>query len=189
VDTASRRRASAEGRASLRFFSSIRWGRLLDVLALCLVAFVAWKIFLAPRGLDVAHAYPAPRIAYPKLDGGTFRISDARGRVLFLDFYASWCDPCRIETPLIQRYARAHPGVAVVPIDVGEPRLVATRYAKQFGLQGVVLDPSASSQGFFQVEGFPTVVVIDPQGRIRATWSGLNPAIELAMANAAKKLQ
>lgn len=158
------------------------------MLALCIVAFVAWKILLAPRALD-SRPYPAPRIAYPKLDGGTFRISDVRGHVTFLDFYASWCEPCNLETPLIERYAHANPQVAVVPIDVGEPAIVAATFAKRFKLHGVVLDPSSSSQGFFQVSGFPTIVVIDPQGRIRATWSGFNPAIELAMSNAQKKLK
>jgi thiol-disulfide isomerase/thioredoxin len=178
----------AEGKASQRFFWSNKWGRVLDVVALGVVLFVAWKILLAPRALDVRKAYPAPRIAYPKLDGGTFRISDNRGRVSFLDFYASWCEPCNLETPLIQRYVRANPDAAVVPIDVGEPAAVAAHYAQRFGLKGVVLDPKGSSQGFFQIEGFPTIVVIDPQGRIRATWSGFNPAIELAMTHAAKTL-
>ncbi len=183
------RRALAEDRASRRFFWSNKWGRVADVLALGFVAFVAWKIFFAPRALDVARAYPAPRIAYPKLDGGTFHVSDDRGRVLFLDFYASWCEPCRLEAPLVLQYAKAHPNAAVVPIDVGEPAKVATYYARRLHLKDVVLDPTSSSQGFFQVEGFPTIVVIDPQGRIRATWSGFNPAIELAMANAQKTLQ
>ena len=151
------------------------------------MAFVAWKIFLAPRALDT-RPYPAPRIAYSKLDGGTFHISDVHGRVLFLDFYASWCEPCQLETPMIQRYARKNPQVAVVPIDVGEPAIVAADFAKRYKLKGVVLDPSSLSNGFFQIGGFPTVVVIDPQGRIRATWTGFNPAIELAMSNAQKKL-
>lgn len=177
-----------EGKASQRFFWSNRWGRVLDVVALCVVALVAWKIFLAPRALN-ATAYPAPRIAYPKLDGGTFRISDEHGRVTFLDFYASWCDPCKVETPLIEHYARRNPQVAVVPIDVGEPASVAAVFAKRYGLKGVVLDPKSYSQGFFLINGFPTIVVIDPQGRIRATWAGFNPAIELAMSNAQKKLQ
>ncbi len=158
------------------------------MLALCVVALVVWKILLAPRALDVAKAYPAPRIAYPKLDGGTFHISDEHGRLLFLDFYASWCEPCRLETPLIERYAHANPQVVVVPIDVGEPAAVAAHFAQRYKLKGVVLDPSSSSQGFFQIDGFPTVVVIDPQGRIRASWSGFNPAIELAMSNAQRKL-
>ena len=167
---------------------SNKWGRVFDVLALCVVALVAWKILLAPRALN-ATPYPAPRIAYPKLDGGTFHISDLRGRVTFLDFYASWCEPCNLETPLIERFARANPQSAVVPIDVGEPAVVAAHYAQRFKLKGVVLDPRSSSQGFFQIDGFPTIVVIDPQGRIRATWSGFNPAIELAMSNAQKTLR
>jgi thiol-disulfide isomerase/thioredoxin len=161
---------------------------VLDAAALLVVVFVAWKIFFAPRALSIAAAYPAPRIAYPKLEGGTFHISDERGRVVFLDFYASWCDPCRLETPLIERYSRAHPEVAVVPIDVGEPAVAARRFADRFGLSGVVLDPTSSAQGFFQIQGFPTVVVIDPQGRVRATWPGFNPAIEVAMAHAAQTL-
>ena len=154
-----------------------------------MVAFAAWKIFFAPRALSLASAYPAPRIAYPKLAGGTFHVSDERGRVLFLAFYASWCEPCRLEEPLVERYARAHPRVAVIPIDVGEPRAVVAAYARRLRLRDVVLDPKSSSQGFFQIEGFPTMVVIDPQGRIRATWTGFNPAIGLAMANAEKTLR
>jgi thiol-disulfide isomerase/thioredoxin len=178
-----------EGKESRRFFSSTKWGRVFDALALCVVAFIGWKIFFAPRALNVANAYPAPHIAYPKLDGGTFHISDERGHVVFLDFYASWCEPCRLEAPLVQHYVHAHPNVVLVPIDVGEPAAVAAAYAQRMHLKDVVLDPTSGSQGFFQIEGFPTIVVIDPQGRIRATWSGFNPAIELAMAHAQKTLQ
>ncbi len=169
-----------------------RWltpGRFLDAIAILVIAFVAWKIFIAPRVLKDAGAYPAPRVAYQKLEGGTFHVSDARGRVLFLDFFASWCEPCKLEIPMVERYAKTHPNVSVVPIDVGEPRLVVERFAKQFKLRNVALDPAGSAQGFFQINGFPTIVVIDPQGRIRATWSGFNPAIGMAMSNAEKKLQ
>ena len=169
-----------------------RWltpGRFLDAIAIALIAFVAWKIFIAPRAFKSAGAYPAPHVAYEKLDGGTFRVSDARGRVLFLDFFASWCEPCKLEMPMVEHYARSHRNVMVVAIDVGEPRVVAERFAKLYKLQNVALDPTSSAQGFFQIQGFPTIVVIDPQGRIRATWSGFNPAIGLAMANAEKELQ
>lgn len=169
-----------------------RWltpGRFLDVLAIAVIAFVAWKIFIAPRALKGADAYPAPHVAYQKLDGGTFHVSDARGHVLFLDFFASWCEPCKLELPMVERYARTHPNVSVMTIDVGEPRIVAARFAKANKLKNVALDPTSSAQGFFQIQGFPTIVVIDAQGRIRATWSGFNPAIGMAMSNAEKELQ
>jgi cytochrome c biogenesis protein CcmG/thiol:disulfide interchange protein DsbE len=174
-----------------RFWSPNRpgWGRLLDAAALLVIAFVAWKIFLAPRALGVARAHPAPHVIYQRLDGGTFALADQRGRLVFLDFFASWCEPCRLEIPMVERYARAHPEVLVVPVDVGEPAAVAGRFATRFHLRGVVLDPKALSQGFFAIQGFPTIVVIDPQGRIRATWTGFNPAIALAMANAERTLK
>lgn len=169
-----------------------RWftpGRLLDALAILVVLFVVWKIFIAPRALKDANAYPAPRVSYQTLDGKSFSVQDAHGRVLFLDFFASWCEPCKIEMPLVERYARTHPNVLVVPVDVGEPPAVVARFAKTYKLQHVALDPRSLSQGFFQIQGFPTIVVIDPQGRIRAAWSGLNPAIALAMSNAEKRLR
>ena len=163
-------------------------GRIWDALAILVIAFVAWKIFIAPRTFKQPGAYPAPRIAYQRLDGGTFHITDARGHVLFIDFFASWCEPCKLELPLVERYANAHPEIKVVPVDVGEPRAVAAAFAERYHLQNVALDPRSSAQGFFQIEGFPTITVIDRSGNIRATWSGLNPAIEMAMSNAERSL-
>ncbi len=162
--------------------------RLWDFLAVVIVLAIAWKIFLAPRSLSVAAAYPAAHATYQRLDGGAFRVTQARGSVLFLDFYASWCEPCREELPKVEMYARTHPSVEVVPVDVGEPRAVAVGFARQLDLQNVVLDPDALSRGFFSISGFPTIVAIDSQGRVRATWAGYDPLVESTMAHAAATL-
>ena len=165
------------------------WGRVLDVLAVLVIAFVVWKLFVAPRAMKGApDAYPVPRVTYERLGGGTFSPYDARGKVLFLDFFATWCEPCRLEMPMVERYARAHPEVTVVAIDVGEPESLVAPFAKKYHLTSVALDPSTRSQGLFQIDGFPTIVVIDPQSRIRATWTGFNPAIEMAMASAVQSV-
>ena len=107
---------------------------------------------------------------------------------MFLDFYASWCEPCKIQLPLIERWRSAHPNAVVVPVDVGEPRRVAADFARRYALRGVALDPAVSARPLFGVEGFPTVVVIDAHGNIRAKWEGLNPAIGLALSNAQASL-
>lgn len=160
------------------------------MLAIAVIAFVAWKWFVAPRALENAtNAFPAPHVSYARLDGGTFALTAHRGRVVFLDFWASWCEPCRLSLPIAEAYAKAHPGVDVIPVDVGEPREVAAAYAKAHDMHAVVIDPQHISEGYFQIAGFPTMVVIDPQGRLRATWAGFNPLLASNMENARKALQ
>lgn len=168
-----------------RFFSL---GRVWDALALIAVAFALWKIFIAPRSLLAPHSLPAPHAVYERLDGGTFRVAEQRGHTLFLDFYASWCEPCKVELPLVEGWAASHPQAVVVPVDVGEPRSVVAAFAQRFHIRGVALDPHTSAQPFFNVTGFPTIVVIDSAGDIRAKWEGLNPAIALALTHAQKTL-
>ena|SRR5579871_893400 len=167
-----------------------RWftaSRFLDLLAVAVIAFVAYRLLIAPRVFS-AKAQPAPHVTYQSLSGPPFVLTQHHGRVVFLDFWASWCEPCKLSLPLVESFARAHPEVDVVPVDEGEPKPLVSEYAKQHGLTHVALDTAMLSQGFFQLDGFPTIVVIDPQGRIRATWQGYNPAVELNMSNAEQSL-
>jgi thiol-disulfide isomerase/thioredoxin len=143
---------------------------------------------VAPRWFGAPGAHPAPHAVYDRLDGNTFRIADQRGHVVFLDFYASWCEPCKVELPLVERWRNTHPNAVVVPVDVGEPRRVAADFARRYALRDVALDPKVSARSLFGVEGFPTVVVIDSRGDVRAKWEGLNPAIGLALSHAQASL-
>jgi thiol-disulfide isomerase/thioredoxin len=167
---------------------SSAWNRIFDALAIVAIVFAIWKIFIAPRSFGPAGAHPAPHAVYDLLDGGVFRVADQRGHVVFLDFYASWCGPCKIELPLVERWYRSHPDAVVVPVDVAEPRKVATEFARRYSLENVALDPHTTATAYFGVAGFPTVIVIDRNGYVRAKWEGLNPAIGLAMSNAEKSL-
>lgn len=160
--------------------------RVFDLLAVALIAFLGYRLLIAPRFLQ--ERTPAPRVTYATLGGVPYALWARRGHVVFLDFWATWCQPCRVSLPLVEAYARSHPEVDVVPVDVGEPRALVSAFARQHQMIGVALDPHALSLGFFQLRGFPTMVVIDPKGRIRATWAGLNPAIALNMAHAERAL-
>ena len=174
---------------SIKRFGAKIAPRVWDVLAIVAIGAIVWKLLVEPRNLDVGRAYPAPHATYARLDGGRFGVTGARGHVLFLDFFASWCEPCKVELPLVERWANAHRRAMVVPVDVGEPKAVAASFARKYDLHGVVLDPHETAEPYFAVRGFPTVVVVDPSGRIRATWTGLNPAIGLAMSNAFQTLK
>lgn len=180
------RRASAGAKASPRYCA---WNSVGDALAFAAILFVLWKVFLAPRSLEAAGVYPAPHAVFARLAGNPFRVADARGRVVFLDFYASWCEPCKLEAPLVHAWQRTHPGALVVPVDVGETRSAAAEFARRHSLGNVALDPQVTARPLFGVDGFPAIIVIDPSGYIRAKWQGLNPAVGLAMSNAQGRLQ
>ncbi len=167
--------------------SPLNPARLWDALAVLAIAFAVWKIFIAPRSLSPP-IHPAPHAVYARLDGGTFRVADQRGHVVFLDFFASWCEPCKIELPLVEAWRRRHPDAVIVPVDVGEPRAAAAAFARRYSLANVALDPQDSAPALFGVQGLPTIVAIDASGKVRAKWEGLNPAIGLALSNAEGRL-
>lgn len=165
-----------------------RWlGRGIDALAVLVVLAALFRLFVFPR-LALEKPHDAPPISLARMDASDrFDLARHRGRVVFLDFWASWCGPCKLSIPLIQHYARSHPEVDVVSIDVGEAPAVATDYAKRAGMRDVAFDPEEQAAHAYGVFSYPTMIVIDPQGQIRAVWPGFNPAIELAMSDAESK--
>ncbi|MFN2460793.1 MAG: TlpA family protein disulfide reductase [Candidatus Velthaea sp.] len=160
--------------------------RALDALAVLIVLYALFHFFVAPR-LQGGGAVAAPAVQLAALDGGTFSLAQHRGRVVFLDFWASWCEPCRFSLPLVERYARAHRDIDVVAVDAGESAATAGAYARAHRLSNVVLDESQATTHAYGVTAFPTMVVIDADGNVRAKWVGFNPDVERAMADAAAR--
>jgi thiol-disulfide isomerase/thioredoxin len=162
--------------------SARRWAaRGLDVLAGLIVLFALFEFFVAPR-LAAGRIVPAPPVSLSTLDGGRFSIDGQKGRLTYLDFWATWCEPCQRSIPLIQRFARAHPEVDVVSVDVGEPTHVVRSFVKRFPMEKVALDPDETAAHAFGVANFPTMIVIDRRGNQRAKWLGYNPDVEAQMA-------
>jgi len=162
-----------------------RLARALDVLAVIVVLAAIARFVVLPRlHRDVVQA---PAVSLAALEGGRFDLARHRGRLVFLDFWATWCAPCKDSIPLVQRFRRGHPGVDVVSVDVGEaPEFVRT-YAAKLKMAYVVLDPDETVAHAFGVSGYPTLVAVDGTGRVRARWIGFDPDIEREMAAAVKQ--
>jgi peptide/nickel transport system substrate-binding protein len=164
--------------------SARRWvARGLDVLAVLIVLFALFEYFVAPRLAENA-IVPAPPVSLATLAGGRFTMEQQKGRLTYLDFWATWCEPCQQSIPLIQRFARHHPEVDVISVDVGEPPGVVGSFVRSHPMERVALDPDQTAARAFGVADFPTMVVIDGQGNQRAKWLGFNPEIEAQMAAA-----
>ena len=166
-----------------------RWvARALDALAVLVVLFAVYALFVAPR-LAMNRREPAPPVSLATLAGGRFDVRAHRGNVLFLDFWASWCAPCAMSTPLVQRFAREHPEVDVISVDAGEPPGVVRAYVARHAMKAVALDPDLIAAHAFGIDNYPTVVAIDPAGNVRAKWVGFDPAIGLVMEDAAQRFR
>ena len=119
---------------------------------------------------------PAPDIELPPLGGGPERsLDDWRGQVVVLNFWASWCEPCRDESPLLERWHRriSKRGGTVLGIDVLDVTSDARAFIEEFGLTYPHLrDRDGSSQEEFGTVAYPETFVIDRAGRIVASQRG-----------------
>jgi thiol-disulfide isomerase/thioredoxin len=136
---------------------------------------------LAPLpGVEVVDPpQPAPDFTAPQLDGSSFQLSAHRGSVLVLNFWATWCPPCREEIPDLIALQRdlGDRGLLVVGISLDEegPTVVAP-FAQNFKINyPVVLGNEAIADAYGGVFALPTTVVVDRLGRIRYQVLGLFP--------------
>ncbi len=119
---------------------------------------------------------PAPDFALLDVRDETTirRLSDYRGKVVLLNWYASWCSPCRREIPLLQRAAEAIPDdLVVLGVDLQEPFERARAILEMFGGRyPAVLDSNGEVSVRYGVRGLPTTFVIDRDGRILGVRAG-----------------
>ena len=115
----------------------------------------------------------AASISWPALDGHTrTSLASYRGKVVVLNFWASWCGPCQQEASLLEQWQRkmAPQGGTVLGVDVLDVTSNAQSFIRSNGLTyPVVRDRDGSTLKSFQVVGYPETLVIDRQGRITAT--------------------
>lgn len=131
-----------------------------------------------PNLIPVSRRDPAPGFALPDLDGGTATLGDYTGRVLLLNFWATWCLPCRAEMPWFAEFQTAFEddGFAVLGVSVDEPgRDVVEPFIERspVNYRIVLADTDQRLAAFGPVNTLPTTWLVDRQGRIAAEHVGL----------------
>ena len=111
-----------------------------------------------------------PKLETVDLQGQTVRLADLKGRAVLLNFWASWCEPCRAEMPTLQGLPplMGEDRLAVIALNFKEPPQRAQRFVDQTHLTlPVWLDPLGEHARAWDVRVFPTTVLIDRHGRAR----------------------
>ena len=164
-----------------------------------LLGLLAWKLTqdesAVTSQLDKGGSPTAPAFTLERLDGkGDLDLASLRGKAVVLNFWASWCGPCKDETPLLQRAWQRWEGkdVVFVGVDVKDFRGDARSFTRRYGVTYPnVYDGKGSLVGRYGVTGFPETYFIDAAGKVRYRIAGpvedesdLDDGIERAQAPA-----
>lgn len=119
----------------------------------------------------------APALALKDLRGRTVRLSDYRGKVVLVNFWATWCPPCRAETPDLVKWQRAYRkqglqviGITYPPQEKGEVREFTRSLKVNYP---IMIGSKETKELFFQGETLPITVVIDREGNVREIIEGI----------------
>lgn len=135
----------------------------------------------------------APAVSFYAMDGKEVKLSQQslRNQVTVLSFWATWCVPCKVESPVLESiYENLKSGpFAMYAISAEEPRLVRD-YAKEKGLAyPVFTDITGEAHSKFGVRGYPAIIVIDPDGRIAHMSTGIDFLVKWKVERMTKALK
>jgi peroxiredoxin len=157
----------------------MRCGLVRGAGIVLLAALIACAPAGSGRGMAEQAPKPAPEFALQALDGKTVRLSDSAGRVRLVDFWATWCPPCREAIPdLNEMHANYEKdGLTILGISMDdEPTKVLPPFVEKYKIQYPMLVGNDDvAEKFGGVLGLPTTLLIDRNGNVTDTWIGGTP--------------
>jgi thiol-disulfide isomerase/thioredoxin len=123
----------------------------------------------------------APDFMLRDMNGNTVRLSDYAGKTVFLDFWATWCPPCRQSVPAVKQIHKSfagNPNVAVLAINAGENEAVVKKFIKDNGMNYAVLNGNREIMQNYKVNAIPSFFIIDKKGNIVKKDVGFTPFLE-----------
>lgn len=146
---------------------------ILRCAALCLLGAAAAAS--AAADLKPWSGGPPPALALKDIDGRPHRLSDYRGKVVLINFWATWCGPCRDEMPSIQGLKEKLAGrpFAVLAVNLDEPESRIRKFLSQMKVDfTILLDPERKTARAWNARILPASFVVGPDGRIRYSLIG-----------------
>jgi peroxiredoxin len=149
--------------------------RLLLSASALLACVAASAVTLQPSGM-------APDFTLRSMDGPNVRLNEQRGRVVMVNFWATWCGPCRQEMPHLNKLHDKYrdSGFVLLGVNIDDNARAATDLATKLGLRfPVLLDTDKSVSRLYDLGSMPATVLIDREGRVRHLHRGYREGYEL----------
>ena len=179
---------------------TVRWGTIAVLVALALAALLASRLITATKtavsGPASLVGHPAPDFTVPLFNGSSgqrVHLATLRGKVVVVNFWASWCEPCQGEAPVLVAASRSYAaqGVAFVGLAVHDEQPDSLAFLRQYGITyptGPATDALISA---YALPGLPITVVVDRHGILVKRFTGpvttatLDQALRAALASTA----
>ncbi|MFQ5858075.1 MAG: TlpA family protein disulfide reductase [Anaerolineae bacterium] len=173
-----------------RAFAKLR-ALITIVAAAVVVVTVAWFLDVAGGDLDTARillnlprnpgagpriGQPAPDVTLSDLQGQSLTLSELRGRPVVINFFATWCVPCRIEMPLLQAAYEHHQtdGLIIIGLDTQESPMLVQEFVNLKRVTfPVVIDPTGQVTEGYRARAYPTSIFVDPDGTVTDVHRGV----------------
>jgi thiol-disulfide isomerase/thioredoxin len=133
------------------------------------------RFFLNSSNVEINIDQPVPDIEIQSMSGDLVHINQMQGKPVLVNFWATWCIPCKLEMPIIQTYATQYSSeLIVLPVNVDDELPEIQKFIDDLGLtMPVYLDPGGKAEKAFRVIGFPSTFIINRDGILKTRHVGV----------------
>ena len=145
------------------------------------LAAVALIVVCTGASAAITPSAGAPDFTLPSLEGSNLRLQEQRGQVVMINFWATWCGPCRVEMPHLARLYDKYrgSGFKVLAVNIDEDPYKAANLAKQLGMRFPVrLDTEKKVSRLYDLSTMPSTILVDRDGRVRYVHRGYREGYE-----------
>jgi cytochrome c biogenesis protein CcmG, thiol:disulfide interchange protein DsbE len=141
----------------------------------------ALLLFASTAYAGIGKGQRAPDFTLPSMKGSRVSLSSLKGKVVLLDFWAHWCEPCKRELPELEKLHKQYSNVVVLTVNIDKQRDNAEKLFKSLGLSlEVLFDPAGSVAGQYEPPKMPSSYVIDKKGIVRYVHEGFDGSGDIA---------
>lgn len=154
-----------------------RYKRITTVIVLLIFAAWVGYVLIAPSGTveGIAIGTMAPDFELKTTDGQTVKLSDYKGKPVMLNFFATWCPPCRAEMPALQAVYKEYEaqGFVILAVNLNESNLAIDAFRDKLGLTfPIVVDKTDSVSRTYGIVPLPTSYFVGKDGKVVGKWTG-----------------